>query len=144
VPAEAGVAFASDDVVIDQRGSDAACQVPVHLEYRYDPRANTLELQRPVVHIDIVDGHCVPRSHETTIEKLVRVDEAHETIELPAPRGNPVVQKNPPRQPPRKHPTPAYTTNAPSTPNQQILPQPQANVPVQQAGPPEIQQAQKQ
>jgi tRNA A-37 threonylcarbamoyl transferase component Bud32 len=95
VSAHEGVAFAADDVVIDERASDPACQVPVHLEYRYDPHDDTLELSRPEVTIDIVNGHCVERTHHDVIEHLDRVDEAHEALVHHAPVGKVVLTKKP-------------------------------------------------
>jgi serine/threonine-protein kinase len=131
VPAQEGVAFAADDVVIDERASDPACQVPVHLEYRYDPHDNSLALSRPEVTIDIVDGHCVQRSHEDRIEHLERVDAAHEAIVHPAPVGElpkPVATKKPRAKTVPRNTVP-YTNSAPA---KQIMPQPQANVPIQE------------
>jgi serine/threonine-protein kinase len=96
VPAQEGVAFAADDVVIDERAADPACQVPVHLEYRYDPHDDSLVLSRPEVTIDIVDGHCVQRGHRDLIEHLDRVDAAHEPLVHHAPAGpKPRVSKKP-------------------------------------------------
>jgi hypothetical protein len=95
VSAREGVAFAADDVVIDERASDPGCQVPVHLEYRYDPHDDTLELSRPEVAIDIVNGHCVERTHHDVIEHLDRVDEAHEALVHHAPVGKVVLTKKP-------------------------------------------------
>ena len=145
-----GVAFASDDVVVDHRASDAACSQPVHLEYFYDPANDALALHRPVVTIDIVDGHCVPRTRTDTIEILTRVDQAHDALDIPAPRGGltkapaPVTQK---KAPPRKRPPvqSSAASNAPNAPApqqnappSQIL-QPQATVPIQQQGPVDLQ-----
>ncbi|MBV8760506.1 MAG: serine/threonine protein kinase [Deltaproteobacteria bacterium] len=147
VSVDHGVAFASDDVVVDHRASDAACSQPVHLEYRYDPATDALELHRPVVTIDIVDGHCVPRSRTVAIEALARVDQAHDALDFGAPRGTPVIVPKK-RPPPRKQPPPlpsSAASNAPNAPSaqqnappSQIL-QPQGTVPIQQQGPVDLQ-----
>jgi len=94
VAADAGIAFAADDEVIDPRApDDKSCHVAVHVEYRYDAAHDTLELRRPKVTIDFVAGQCVPRSQDVTAQALVRVDGAHDTVSIDAPAGTPNVVK---------------------------------------------------
>ncbi|MEO8554977.1 MAG: PEGA domain-containing protein, partial [Kofleriaceae bacterium] len=90
VPADHGVAFALDDEVIDPRAPDApSCHVAVHVEYRYDAATDALELHRPTVKLDFVDGQCVPRSQEVAPQRLVRVDAPRDSVEIEAPAGGP-------------------------------------------------------
>jgi len=90
VAADTGIAFADSDEVIDPRGPDEkSCHVPVLVEYRYDAAHDALELRRPKVTIDFVDGQCVTRSQEVTPQALVRVDGAHDSVSIDAPAGNP-------------------------------------------------------
>ena len=87
--AQQGIAFASDDEVIDQRApNDPRCHVPVRVEYHYDPATDTLEQKREKVAIDFVHGSCVVRSRDAESTHLVRVDAEHETVEISAPAGN--------------------------------------------------------
>jgi tRNA A-37 threonylcarbamoyl transferase component Bud32 len=86
--AQQGLAFASDDEVIDQRApNDPRCHVPVRVEYHYDPSGDVLEQKREKVAIDFVHGSCVVRSRAVETTHLVRVDTAHETVEISAPAG---------------------------------------------------------
>lgn len=86
--AQQGIAFASDDEVIDQRApNDPRCHVPVRVEYRYDPSGDVLEQKREKVAIDFVHGSCVVRSRDAETTHLARVDTAHETVEISAPAG---------------------------------------------------------
>jgi serine/threonine-protein kinase len=89
VPAETGVAFAADDEIVDERGTDASCHVPVHVEYRYDPQTDELQLLQPHVDIDIVDGHCVARAQAVTTNVLKRADGVHDSVHHDAPVGKP-------------------------------------------------------
>jgi hypothetical protein len=85
--AERGIAFASDDEVVDPRApQDPHCHVPVHVEYRYDPEHDVLELHRDTVKIDLQDGSCIVRSRKVEPTRLARVDDqGHDTVEIPAP-----------------------------------------------------------
>jgi tRNA A-37 threonylcarbamoyl transferase component Bud32 len=91
VEADTGVAFAADDEVVDDRApNDPTCHATVHVEYRFDTtKPNTLELRRPHVVMDFVDGHCVARKQDVAISTLDRVDHETETRSLPAPVGVP-------------------------------------------------------
>jgi hypothetical protein len=87
--AQQGIAFSSDDEVIDQRApNDPRCHVPVRVEYHYEPGSDALEQKREKVVIDFVHGSCVVRSRDAETTQLVRVDAAHETVEISAPAGN--------------------------------------------------------
>jgi predicted Ser/Thr protein kinase len=100
VAAESGIAFASDDEVIDPRApDDKSCHIATHVEYRYNAATDVLELDRPNVKIDFVDGQCVPRSQTIEPVSLIRVDAAHDTVEISAPAGGP---KSKPALPPAK------------------------------------------
>jgi len=89
VEAETGVAFATDDEVIDPRAPDEkSCHIRVHVEYRYDAATDELVLRRPTVAIDFVGGQCVARRQELVPQALTRVDAAHDSVEIPAPAGS--------------------------------------------------------
>ncbi len=102
VPAEHGAAFASDEEIVDARGpDDPSCHVAVHVEYRYDPDANALELRREVAAIGFAGGHCVVNERRTETSALVRADGEHDIHESRAPAGPPikaVVRKRPPKR----------------------------------------------
>ena len=66
---------------------DPSCHLAVHVEYRYDPEADTLELRKDKLVVDLVSGHCVVRSHDPEVSQLARVDQAHETHVLEPPAG---------------------------------------------------------
>jgi tRNA A-37 threonylcarbamoyl transferase component Bud32 len=89
VAAKVGVAFASDDEIVDARApDDPQCHVPVRVEYRYRPEGDALELQREKVGIDLVGGHCVVRTRAVDTSALVRVDASTTTpTEHLAPAG---------------------------------------------------------
>ncbi len=88
VEAETGIAFATDDEVIDPRAPDEkSCHIQVHVEYRYDAATDQLVLRRPTVAIDFVGGQCVARRQELVPQGLVRVDAAHDSVEISAPAG---------------------------------------------------------
>jgi hypothetical protein len=94
--ADHGVAFATDEEMVDSRApDDPSCHLAVHVEYRYDPDADTLELHRDRVKVDLVDGHCIVRSHDPETSALVRVDEPRETHELAPPAGLPPANAKP-------------------------------------------------
>ena len=121
--ADHGIAFASDEEVVDQRApDDASCHVPVHVRYTYDPERDVLELARDNVTIDLVDSHCVVRTRESETLPMVRVDDAHETSILHAPVGKPPVKirpiaKRPPPVQPQRPVQPAPYQPAPNVPN---------------------------
>jgi len=107
VAADTGVAFAIDDEVIDPRApDDKSCHITTHVEYRYDAANDILELYRPKVSIDFINGQCVPRSQAVAAERMIRVDAAHDSVEISAPAGGP--QKVPTKltKPARKFTTP--------------------------------------
>jgi serine/threonine-protein kinase len=109
VAAETGIAFATDDEVIDPRApDDKSCHVAVHVEYRYDAAHDVLELHRPTVKIDFVDGQCVTRSQDVTAQSLIRVDAAHDSVSIDAPAGVPAAKPRPVKKPtkPPTFPTP--------------------------------------
>jgi len=88
VAAEHGVAFASDEEMVDPRAADdASCHLSVHVEYRYDPDADQLALRKDKLVVDFVDGHCVVRSHDPDTSQLGRVDQAHENHVIVPPAG---------------------------------------------------------
>jgi serine/threonine protein kinase len=131
-----GIAFASDDEVIDQRApNDPRCHVPVRVEYHYDPASDVLEQTREKVAIDFVHGSCVVRSRDAQTSQLVRVDTAHETVEISAPAGNfgKTKSKKPSRsaQNVTKKPTATYkAAETKFTPaNSPIAPMPQKQAP---------------
>ena len=89
-----GVAFASEDEIVDPRApDDARCHVRVRVEYRYDPERDTLEQLRDNVVIDVKDGSCVVRSREVQPTTLARVDTPTDTVRVEAPVGVPVKAK---------------------------------------------------
>ncbi|HEX7701539.1 MAG TPA: PEGA domain-containing protein, partial [Kofleriaceae bacterium] len=91
VAAETGIAFAVDDEVIDPRApDDKSCHITTHVEYRYDAANDILELYRPKVSIDFINGQCVPRSQAVAAEQMIRVDAAHDSVEISAPAGGPL------------------------------------------------------
>jgi hypothetical protein len=95
VRADAGVAFAIDDEIVDARApNDPRCHVKVHVEYRYDPSSDVLEQRRDKVKISFHDGSCTVQSREVEPTHLVRA-EAVDEVELPAPVGKPVVKNRP-------------------------------------------------
>ncbi len=101
VPAEHGVAFASDEEIVDPRApNDPGCHVRVHVEYRYDPATDVLEQRRDKVTIALAHGNCVVQSRDVEPTFLTRVDGATDTVEIPAPVGKPIVSatKKPPRR----------------------------------------------
>jgi serine/threonine-protein kinase len=163
--AQQGVVFASDDEVIDQRApNDPRCHVPVRVEYHYDPAGDVLEQKRDKVSIDFVHGSCVVRSRVAETTPLVRVDAAHETVEISAPAGNfgttktakkkvlavdPTPSKS--AQNVTKKPTATYNDpgemagkQAPIDTNAQIAPQPNAPPPSQVLDVPQQAMPQKQ
>jgi tRNA A-37 threonylcarbamoyl transferase component Bud32 len=106
VPAEHGAAFASDEEIVDARGpDDPSCHVAVHVEYRYDPDANALELRREVAAIGFAGGHCVVNERRTEASELVRADGERDVHETPAPAVDvKVIRKRRPKRPPPKQP----------------------------------------
>jgi hypothetical protein len=94
--AQSGIAFATDEEVVDPRApNDPHCHVPVHIEYRYDPANDVLELHRDTVKIDLKDGSCVVRSRNVEPARLARVDTSHgDTVEISAPAGGKIGKGN--------------------------------------------------
>jgi serine/threonine-protein kinase len=91
VPADAGIAFAADDEVVDPRAPDEpSCHVPVHVEYRYDPARDALVLRREIVDLDFADGRCVVRARRIDARPATRADAARDTVEIRAPAGPPL------------------------------------------------------
>ncbi len=88
VRTDQGVAFASDDEIIDPRApNDPRCHVPVHVEYRYNPSSDVLEQHRDKVKISFHDGSCVVQSRDVEPTTLTRVDRPVDEVEIPAPVG---------------------------------------------------------
>jgi tRNA A-37 threonylcarbamoyl transferase component Bud32 len=90
VTAVEGIAFASDEEFVDERApDDPKCHIRVHVEYRYLPSEDTLELRRDNLKIDLVEGHCVVTARDVATKKLVRADTGRDTREVLAPAGVP-------------------------------------------------------
>ena len=90
VTADQGVAFASEEEVVDPRApDDSGCHLRVRVEYRYTPSDDVLELRRERVKIDLVEHHCVVRSRTVDADRLVRVDAGHDPADISAPAGAP-------------------------------------------------------
>jgi len=118
VAVEAGVAFAADDEIIDARApNDPGCHVKVHVEYRYDPKADVLEQRRDKVKLSFHDGSCTLQSREMEPTILARAD-AIDAIEHDAPVGIPpeAVEK------PTKKSVPVQKNVAPPAKNKTIDP----------------------
>ncbi|MEO8844237.1 MAG: serine/threonine-protein kinase [Kofleriaceae bacterium] len=108
VAADTGVAFAVDDEVVDPRApDDKSCHITTHVEYRYDAANDVLELYRPKVTIDFINGQCVPRSQAVAAERMIRVDAAHDSVEITAPAGGP---QRPPSKLVKTRPVPKFPT----------------------------------
>ncbi|MDB4954375.1 MAG: serine/threonine protein kinase [Myxococcales bacterium] len=89
--ADQGIAFAGDEEAVDLRApDDPQCHVRVHVEYRYTPSDDVLELRREKAKIDLVDGRCVLAAKTVETTKLVRVDHNVDTSEIAAPVGIPI------------------------------------------------------
>jgi serine/threonine-protein kinase len=115
-PADHGAAFASDEEIVDARApDDPSCHVAVHVEYRYDPNGNTLELRREVAAIGFAGGHCVVNERRTETSALVRADGEADVHETPAPAGDvKVIRKRPPKKaPPKQDLTTGPAPNSP-------------------------------
>jgi hypothetical protein len=92
--AVAGVKFAATDTVVDQRApSEPSCQVPVRVEYIYDPQRDVLEVRPEGVETGYQNGRCVVHNRELVAAiSLVRAD-ASTTADVRvthAPMGGPV------------------------------------------------------
>jgi hypothetical protein len=135
VAADRGIAFASDDEIVDPREPDnPRCHVAVHVEYHYQQADDTLELTRPKVSFD---EPCVRHDHELETGRLVRVSGGGDRVEVLAPAGVPqkrtqsvpankspkLQQKLVPQQPPRSVP------NQPLQSQQQFVPEQNAMSP---------------
>jgi hypothetical protein len=59
------------------------------------------------VSIDFINGQCVPRSQAVAAERMIRVDAAHDSVEISAPAGGP---KKPPSKLIKTKPVPKFTT----------------------------------
>ncbi|MBA3501076.1 MAG: PEGA domain-containing protein, partial [Deltaproteobacteria bacterium] len=94
--APAGVRFASTDTVVDQRApSEPSCQVPVRVEYIYDPQRDVLEVRPEGVETGYQNGRCVVHNRELVAAiSLVRADAstAADVRVTHAPMGGPVDQ----------------------------------------------------
>jgi tRNA A-37 threonylcarbamoyl transferase component Bud32 len=92
--APAGVKFASTETVIDERApSDPSCQVPVRVEYVYDPKADTLAVRPESVDTGFQNGHCVVESRELAEPiALARAGKTGDTRTSHAPVGIPIDQ----------------------------------------------------
>ena len=97
VLADKGVAFANDEEIVDSHApDDPSCHIAAHVEYRYDPAADTLELHKDKVKIDFANGHCVVHSHDPETSALARVDNARDSDVVEPPAGKVLVKKAPP------------------------------------------------
>ncbi|HTR50973.1 MAG TPA: serine/threonine-protein kinase [Kofleriaceae bacterium] len=107
-PVETGVAFATDDEVVDPRAPDEpSCHVPVHVEYRYDPAKDALVLRREVVELDLADGHCVVHARRVDEAPVARADAPTDTVVLPSPAGSPPKAQKHPKMIKTSNPTPS-------------------------------------
>jgi len=111
VAVDAGVAFAADEEVVDPRAPDEpSCHVTVHVEYRYDPASDALELRRDKLALDLIDGHCVVQRRSVETSALVRADAARDDLEVTAPAGDKLVAPPPKSVDTVAKPTSPYTT----------------------------------
>jgi serine/threonine protein kinase len=131
VAADTGIAFAVDDEVIDPRApDDKSCHITTHVEYRYDAANDVLELYRPKVSIDFINGQCVPRSQAVAAEQMIRVDAAHDSVEISAPAGGPL---KPPSKLSKVKPTQKFATPQSANTKKAAAPQ-KSVVPFDQLG----------
>jgi serine/threonine-protein kinase len=88
----AGVKFASTDTVVDQRApSEPSCQVPVRVEYLYDPQRDVLEVRPEGIETGFQNGRCVVHNRELVAAiSLVRADASTETRVTHAPMTGPL------------------------------------------------------
>jgi tRNA A-37 threonylcarbamoyl transferase component Bud32 len=138
-PTASGVAFAVDEDIVDPRAPhEESCRVRAHVEYRYEPASDALELRRDKVTIDLRDGRCVVHGRTVEAHALERVDRARDAVTELAPAGEikklkvvnkpksigktPPPQKQPP--PPAKNVSPPVQSEMQAPPNEQpSLPQ---------------------
>ncbi len=90
--APAGIKFASTETVIDERApNEPSCQVPVRVEYEYDPQRDALEVRPENVETGFQNGRCVVHSRELVAAiPLVRADRTADTRLGHAPVGTPI------------------------------------------------------
>jgi tRNA A-37 threonylcarbamoyl transferase component Bud32 len=90
--APTGVKFASTETVIDQRApAEPSCQVPVRVEYIYDPARDVLEVRPEDVETGFQNGRCVVHSRELAKPiALVRAEKTSDTRISRAPMGVPI------------------------------------------------------
>lgn len=91
--APAGVRFAATDTIIDQRApAEPSCQVPVRVEYLYDPQADALVVRPESVETAFQDGRCVVHNREL-VDAVPLARARTENVEVRtthAPVGTPV------------------------------------------------------
>jgi serine/threonine-protein kinase len=88
----AGVRFAATDTIVDQRApTEPSCQVPVRVEYLYDPQADALLVRPESVETGFQDGRCVVHNRELVdAVPLARAQQNVEVRTTHAPVGHPV------------------------------------------------------
>jgi tRNA A-37 threonylcarbamoyl transferase component Bud32 len=87
-----GVRFAATDTIVDQRApTEPSCQVPVRVEYLYDPQADALVVRPEAVETGFQDGRCVVHNRELVdAVALARAQQNVEVRTTHAPVGHPV------------------------------------------------------
>ena len=92
--APAGVKFAATDTIVDQRApTEPSCQVPVRVEYSYDPQRDVLEVRPEGVETGFQNGRCVVHNRELVAAiSLVRADASTEVRVSHAPMTGPIDQ----------------------------------------------------
>jgi len=87
-----GVKFAATDTIVDQRApTEPSCQVPVRVEYFYDPQKDMLEVRPEDVETGFQQGRCVVHNRELVAAvPLVRAQADADTRTTRAPVGKPI------------------------------------------------------
>ncbi|MEO8705906.1 MAG: serine/threonine-protein kinase [Kofleriaceae bacterium] len=134
------VVFAAVADLTDARGrGDPSCTIPHRIEYRFDPRAETLEVAAEAVDTVFAAGRCTVRSRSPGEPvAMTRVDrESGDVRHTQPPIGKPVVSNrapNPAPKPPIARPVQAIDTpQNNSVGDPQVVPQQPAPSPQPQA-----------
>jgi len=93
-----GVKFATTETVVDQRApTEPSCQVPVRVEYVYDPERDALEVRPENVETGFQSGRCVVHARELVAAiALVRANrDATDVRTTHAPVGTPTFPDQP-------------------------------------------------